>query len=73
MQMEDKVKKNRNQFFCNSPFLEGFASLNLFGQSSSFKRNQKQSINHEISRYFSEAAFYLNQSVRVFSEKHVRK
>ncbi|MGD2090851.1 MAG: hypothetical protein PVH61_32055 [Candidatus Aminicenantes bacterium] len=67
------MKKNRNQFFCNSPFLEGFASINLFGQSSSFERKQRQPPNYEISRYFSEAAFYLNQSVRIFSEKHARK
>lgn len=73
VQMEDKMKKNRKHYFCNSPFLEGFASINLFDQNSSFEHKSKQPPNYVISKYFSEVAYYLNKSAKSFSEKHVRK
>jgi len=74
MQMEETMNKIRRQYYERAPFLEGIASINLFGHGSTYKNIQhKQSSNYALSRYFSEAAKFLNQSVRIFSGKYVRK
>ena len=74
MQVEEIMNKIWKQYYDRAPFLEGIASINLFGHGSSYKNiRHKQSSNHAISKYFSEAAKYLNQSVKIFSGKYVRK
>jgi len=74
MQMEETMNKIWKQYYDRSPFLEGVASINLFGQGSSFKNIQyEQSQNYAISKYFSETAKYLNQSMKIFKGKYVRK
>ena len=68
------MNKVWKQYYDRSPYLEGVASINLFGQGSSFKNVQhEQSQYQAISRHFSEAAKYLNQSVKIFAGKYVRK
>jgi hypothetical protein len=67
-----------NKYYDRPPFFEGMASIELFGQSSSFRRpisqlNEMISIKNSLSRYFSEAINHLDQSMKLFSNNHARK
>ncbi|UCH97209.1 MAG: hypothetical protein JSV88_10260 [Candidatus Aminicenantes bacterium] len=74
------MKKIWNKYYERPAFLEGMTSLDLFGQTSSFKNpiskpgefDEMASIAHSLSRYFSRVSGYLNRSMKIFSDQHVR-
>jgi len=74
------MKKIWKKYYDRPAFLEGMASIDLFGQSSSFKNpisqskksDEMASIAHSLYRNFSKVSEYLNRSMKVFSTRHVR-
>lgn len=74
------MKKIWKQYYNRPAFLEGMASIDLFGESSSFKSpisqsgefDEMTSIAYSLSRNFSKVSGYLNRSMKVFSTHHVK-